>query len=367
MNRLEYFNTLLLPIFFIMGTTLVFIIYKNWRQDKERQLIVDRDRINHEDEQREKTLRLEEEKLHLQRKQLYSLSEQNQELFEKMKENFEDKNVGINSGGYIILDLSEQEQSLFHDMLKGFEDYAKLKGYSISFSVDNSIVNKIAFKFTINEGGVSIGTNNVRKDIKEYIDKIKAGDNLNDIPEIINPFEHGVVLTSLKNRISFLQHNYQLQQNAIEFYESFFKKLNSTSLGINTQPSVFVQTGGVNQPQSYLANNSPNAIQGQNIQEIDNSIRIADSFNEKKNQIDNLQKLIRLIKDSELDNEKSKTIIRNLENVKDEITEEEKPDKKRIEKWLKKAKTYFDAAKFGKDVIEFGYVVFESFDLTSVL
>jgi len=364
MNTLEYFNTLLLPIFLIIGTTLALIIYKNWRRDSARQLMVERDRINREDEQRERTLRLEDEKLHLQRQQSYSQREQNQELFEKMKETFEEQNAGVNSGGYIILDLPEQQQSLFHDMLKGFEDYAKLKGYSISFSVDNSIANKIAFKFTINEGGVSVGTNTVRKDIKEYIDRIKAGDDLNDIPEIINPLEHGVVLTSLKNRISFLQHNYQLQQNAIEFYESFLKRLNSTNAGINTQPSVFVQTGGVNQPQSYLANNSPNSIQGQNIQEIDNSIRIADSFNERKIQVDNLEKLIGLIQESESQNEKSKTIIKNLENVKDEITEEQQPDKKRIEKWLKKAKTYFDAAKFGKDVIEFGHGVFESFDLT---
>ena len=55
----------------------------------------------------------------------------------------------INTGGYIILDLPDNMRSMFSDLLKGFEDFAKLKGYNIIFSVDNSIPHKNASKFTL--------------------------------------------------------------------------------------------------------------------------------------------------------------------------------------------------------------------------
>jgi hypothetical protein len=41
--------------------------------------------------------------------------------------------AGTGTGGYIIVDLPEERRSLFHDLLKGFEEYARLKGYGVSF------------------------------------------------------------------------------------------------------------------------------------------------------------------------------------------------------------------------------------------
>lgn len=276
--------------------------------------------------------------------------------------------LGFGAGGFIVLDLPDGQRSIFHDLLKGFEDFAKLKGYSISFSVDNSLSNKIGFKFTINDSGISVSTQKVRQDIQEYINKVKSGEPLEELPVLISSEEHSLVLTQMMNRISFLQHNYNLQKNSIEFYEGLMNKLNSTNNGIIPQPSVFVQTGGMNQPQSYLATNSPGAIQGTNIRDVKNTIKIADSFNERKNQIEDLGKFIDLIKSSEPENkEASKQIVKNLEKVKDELEEEEKPNKENVGKWLKKAKSYLDVAKFGKQVIEFGKGVFESFDLSSIL
>ncbi len=77
------------------------------------------------------------------------LSAQAKEKNNSDDDNFFPKTVG--SGGYIVLDLPEEQKSIFHDLLKGFEDYSLSRGYKVEFSVDNSIADKIAFKFTIME------------------------------------------------------------------------------------------------------------------------------------------------------------------------------------------------------------------------
>ena len=53
--------------------------------------------------------------------------------------------------------MTEKERPLFHDLLKGFEDYAKLKGYDLTFSIDSSFDGRIAFKFTVKNDGVVVG------------------------------------------------------------------------------------------------------------------------------------------------------------------------------------------------------------------
>ena len=375
MDYFEYLNLMTPTLVILLLIAVGPLFYKNWRRDKERQTIMENERIrigkrreDREENLERERLRIQQKQIRIQQEQAHGNQQQNEDLLEKMKENFAQQNVGVNSGGYIILDLPENQQGLFHDLLKGFEDYAKLKGYSISFSIDNSVVNRIAFKFTINEGGISVGTATVRQDIREYIDKIKNDDDLSDMPKILTPIEHELVLTTLKNRISFLKQNYELERNAKELCKFFIGHLNSSNLGINSQPSVFVQTGGTVQPHNYLANNSPNAIQGHNnIQDVDNSIHIADSFNERKNQIDNLSKLIELIQSQENKEDSSEEIVKNLEKVKEELEDEKKPDKSRIKKWLEKANVCLnlDVAKFSKEVIEFGRKVFESFGLIS--
>ena len=137
---------------------------------------------------------------------------------------------------------------MFSDLLKGFEEFAKLKGYNIAFSVDNSIPHKIAFKFTLQDEGINISTQTVRKDIREYIEKVKNGENFDDLPIVISPEEHSLVSTTLKNRFSFLQHNYNLEKNTRLHYENLIKRISISPNGFTQQPSIFIQTGGVNTP-----------------------------------------------------------------------------------------------------------------------
>ncbi len=133
--------------------------------------------------------------------------------------------LGFGGGGYIIIDLPNHLHSYFHDLLKGFEEYAKLKGYTVEFSIDKSLNNKIGFKFTIKEYGVSVSTERVKQDLKEYIDKVNKGESIDNLPIIIDNPEHQLILLCLKNRISFLQNTYTIQQNTIELYRQLNKEL----------------------------------------------------------------------------------------------------------------------------------------------
>jgi len=64
--------------------------------------------------------------------------------------------AGASSGGFIVVDIAESQRGMFQDLLKGFEEYAKLKGYGVAFSVDNTFVGKVAFKFTLTDPDVVV-------------------------------------------------------------------------------------------------------------------------------------------------------------------------------------------------------------------
>ena len=336
-DSLDIITKLLTPIMIMFLGMYFFMFY---RKDKQHQR------------------KLEEERFLMERERLES-NKVNIDINSKTEDNTP---LGFGSGGFIILDIPENQRGLFHDLLRGFEDFAKLKGYSISFSVDNSLSEKIGFKFTINDSGISVSTQKVRQDIKEYLYKVKNGDNLEELPILTTQEEHSLILTQLLNRLSFLQHNYNLQKNSIKFYENLIEKL-STNNGITTQPSILVQTGGLNQPQNYLATNSPGAIQGTNIQDINSSITIADSFKNRENQINQIIELINLTKKDDNNQDSSKIIIKNLNKIKEELEDEEKPDKSRIEKWLKSVRSCFENSKFTKETTLTGNSVFDSFNL----
>lgn len=282
-----------------------------------------------------------------------------------------DNELYSNSGGYIILDLPNNIRNIFHDLLKGFEEYAKLKGYSISFSIDNSIDNKIAFKFTILENGVNVSTQTVRNDIKEYIEKVKNGDDIDDLPITISPEEHNLVLTTLKNRLKFIQYNYHLEKNTKEFYENLVNKISSSNFGINSQPAIYIQTGGQNTPRNMISSNSPNSLIGHNNTYENNSlvnnetnIKISNSFNKKKEQIDEISKIIELLRvENELNPKVRQDLITNFDKVKEELSDEENPDENKIYKWLCKTKELIENMVLAHHTVEAIHWLYDSFKI----
>jgi len=269
------------------------------------------------------------------------------------------------TGGYYVIELPDDKKSMFHDLLKGFEEYASIKGYHISISIDASIQDRIAFKFTLNEFGVTTSTSQVKKDLDEYIEKIRNGDDLNDLPEIINQVEHHRLIMALKNRISFLQQNHEVQKNVREFYDKFFQNLNLGNIA-HTHPAVQINNGGIEMDQrKYIANNSANVAQGdghENNMEA-NNINIGSTFNERKELVEKIDDLISLIAGQECTDGNLTKANRQLASVKDELEDEDKPDKSSIAKWLGKAKSLLETAKEGSELLSKAKKVFALFGL----
>ncbi len=358
-------------IFLLVATGFLFYI-----RDRKTKSDMDNRRLLMEEERAKHTLSLEREKMDREstvdqnrQEQAYamnaSLRHENEKFLSKIKEDL----AGLNSGGYMIVDIPDNMRSMFSDLLKGFEEYAKLKGYNVTFSIDTSIPNKLAFKFTLQEGGVNVSTSTVRKDIREYIDKVKSGQTFEDIPVTISPEEHILVHTALKNRVNFLQQNYNLEKNIRIGYDSFFQKLGQASFSPMQQPNIYIQTGGHHTPKNLLASNSNNVQQGHdllnenNTEILDNSsVVISNSFNTRKEQINRIEELMKFIKqEDKLKEDDKQTVITNLDKIKEEIYEEESPNRSRIGKWLTNVKSILEHAVLAHHTVEAAKWIYESF------
>lgn len=277
-----------------------------------------------------------------------------------------DKEGGnANLGGYTVIDMPESKKGLFQDILKGFEEYAEAKGYKVSISTDASTEGKIAFKFTIVEYGVTTSTNQVKKDLNEYIKRIQDGDNFESLAEVSDSLEVQKIIMILQNRLSFLQQNYQVEKNIKEFYERFFDKINLNSMSHQPLSLQFNQTGqGAIEMdnKSYSSNNSANVMQGDNHSGLIESgnINIGGTHNERAELIEKLDKLLNVLDSTDSNISKAK---RKLESVKDELQDEEKPDKTSIFKWVTKAKDLLDSAKVAKDIFSQAKEVYDAFGI----
>jgi|GEM_PF-890191 hypothetical protein len=274
--------------------------------------------------------------------------------------------VGPGSGGYIVIDLPDDRRPLFHDLLKGFEEYARLKGYSVSFSIDSTLKDKIAFKFTIANDVVNVGPGRVREDFQEYVRRVETGDDLSDLPVVTSIEEHNLLVTILKNRISFLQHSYNLQKNATDFYMGLLRNLPRGA--VLPAATLVVQTGGLMDSRRYISTSSQKMIRGDSNtladSSVDASITIGNSFNERRAQVDFLAKLIEEVRAKVPDAENTTSVVRDFERVKDELEEQEQPDRSRIRTWLERAKSGIQALALGKETLELVNQVLKSFGVS---
>jgi len=332
--------------------TLGVLFYFAWQRERhfDRQL-----RLNELDIQRsrekEEAERREKEK-----------SDADYEKYVREKKSEEEKirsQSGMGSGGYIVLDLPDAQRGLFHDLLKGFEEYARLKGYGVSFSVDTTFHDRIAFKFTLTDPDVVVGNDRVRKDLKEYLEKVSTGDQLDDLPQIVSIEEHEILVATLRNRISFLQHSYNLAKNSVEFYEGLIRRANSQPF--LPSPSVVVQTGGAYHAPSYSALNSPQAVLGIE-NHTKNSIHIAVTYTERKEQIERLSDVLRMLVKEPPNTERDEAI-RSFENVKEELEHVEQPEASRVSRWLERAKQAVQFGSLGYETVQAAKELFKVFGL----
>lgn len=358
MDRYQLYPELMTP--FILLAVVAFAAYFALHFSRRQDRIREEERLDrYSEREREMRERREQqeiaEKLAQMRSDEERLRAQNQQA--------------ANSGGYIVVDMPDEHKSMFFDVLKGFEEFAKLKGYSVSFSLDGSVTDKVAFKFTILDRGLTVPIRKVQSDLREYIQRVQEGDTLDDLPVVIAGAEHATLVLALKNRINYLQHTYTAQKNVIEFYERVLKDSPTGMLGIQPAHNFYLQTGGSMAPSNYSAIGSNNVAQGKNIEAshntVDQSVHIASSFNEKKQQLDNLDALIAHLQAAQpTPIEDTKKAILNLEKVKDELATEAKPDVKHIGKWLDVAKSSLKTLSLGRDLYDLATKAYNAFQVS---
>jgi hypothetical protein len=246
--------------------------------------------------------------------------------------------------GFTFIDLDDTAKSNFHDLLKGFEDYAKLKGYEASVSVDVSKPNKLGFKFTF--GGRAV-TKDIRMDLQEYVAKVQSGDDLTDMPIVLPERQHQELLIAMRSRIHFLQFQVQMYKDKLQWQE-----LSQTFL----QDIVRNVTTNERQPIiNVLQDNKPTLTQ---------SVVVGSTPESRKDQRDALESLLAALNKQTAESGKPvpPEIIRPLENVKEELCEE-KPDPKRVIKWLETAKDGLKALRLVGEVKDAAVAAYIAFNL----
>jgi hypothetical protein len=269
------------------------------------------------------------------------------------------KQAGGGSGGYIIVDLPEDQRSLFHDLLKGFEDYARLKGYAVAFSVDATFKGRFVFKFTLTDPDVIVGNERIRRDLKEYLAKVREGDSLDDMPKILSFEEHELLVATLKNRITFLKSNFDLQTIKTTYLESLLYHIRDQP--VLPAPNIVVQTGGSYSAPRYAALNSPQALVGHD-NTAQNRIHIAEGYAERREQIKQVDELLARLQREPLSNERN-GVERNLANVKEELEDGTSPDASRVVKWLQSAKQLLQTGALGYETVFAAQELFKIFGL----
>ncbi len=266
-------------------------------------------------------------------------------------------------GGYITIDMPEERKSVFQDILKGFEEYTALKGYKVIISSDLSIRDKISFKITIDEFGITTNIHNVKNDLNEFINKINNGESLEDLPQVISTPEHQRIIMALTNRINFLQQNYQMEKKMKEFYFNFFQNLPLNSIS-HQLPHIQIYNGSLEMDErKYIATNSSNVMQGDEQQNIiENNINIGNTLSQKQEKLKEIEDVIELINQEYSDNYKVQKVKRQFENIKEELSEEETPDKSFIKKALQKVNQVANTLEAGEKIVDKVTKVLESFN-----
>lgn len=260
---------------------------------------------------------------------------------------------------FFFIPIPDNLKDLFIDSLKAFESYSKLSGYEVKFSFDNSKKDRLGFKFTVTENPNNIPNDEIRADIQDFLNKIQRGEKFDDLPVVINPFEHQIILSSLKARLSLIEHNFTLEKDLRTLYQSKLKGLLEIKNLFNFNPMTvnnnYLQSGGKNNSRKIEADNS-NVNMGDGNFIEDNSIKIEHSFNEKKTIVEKIEYSIQQIdKEDALNPHQKQDLKRHLENIKEEITEEAKPDASKLKKsWekIKKVAENFVLSKELTDALE---------------
>jgi hypothetical protein len=294
--------------------------------------------------------------------ELHSDQEQTMQAFEKRMIDTLSQRLGsdntwqLNRDGFVVSGLSNDEKKIFRDLLLGFEDYAELKGYGVDFNLDSVIPGQIAFVFTVTYNPNNVSAKEVIDDLKEYLSQ--ASKRILSVPSIKTENEIKIA-EAITGRWSNLD-NYSGASEATAKLQRKVEPVQPNKLVIN------LLNGGDMSQHEYIANNSRNVAQGNGNRITDGStnITIARSFNERGQQLEDIENLIKLLVElPDATSDSCSMAVRELENVKEELQEQGEPDAGRVSGWMRKAATALEYLNLGEKGIELARIVFSSFNL----
>ena len=277
------------------------------------------------------------------------------------------------TSGYIIIEMPDSKKRMFHDFLLGFEEYAELRGYAITVSLDSSLPNKLAFKLTLT-ADPSVSTQQVREDLQVYIDKVQNGD-VSGLPQVVPAGQHRLLALAMANRINFLQNSLNVQNALIGEYRELLKQVSSERFKVMPTQHLIIQAGSQSSATTLEVLNSPQAAIGTGNEVMENKLGqrayIAESLNERRTQIDAVKEFIDLLHKTRLevsaqrpskpDTLESADMCLRKVAVELEVA---KPDPQRIQRWLETAKFTLKTFGLTKEVADAAKVVWEMFRLT---
>ena len=273
----------------------------------------------------------------------------------------------VGTGKYGVVELPDRFKRLFSELLLGFEEFAGLRGYAVNFSVDNSIPNRCAFKFTFAENNAAVSDQELNADLMDYLWRILNGESFGDLSNACLTPAQRLLCVSLQNRITVLQ-------SSIDFYRATLQivtDMRGKGWGAPVQP-VYIHNGTGNQACDFSANNSPRAVVGQDNQstviDSDQRIYIANSPLGRRAQIEALAALDNLLTADRAryegeNREPFEHAALGIRNAKEEI-ESQQPDPKRISKWLETAKHGLKALALTVEVKEAATKLWDLFKLS---
>lgn len=94
---------------------------------------------------------------------------------------------------------------------------------------------------------------------------------------------------------------------------------------------------------------------------IGKDITISNSFNDRKEISEKIEKLIKLLRDENIDTDQQQTLITNFDKIKEEIRDEQQPDKSKIFKWLTNTKKVLENLVLANHTREAIHWVYEQF------
>lgn len=208
-------------------------------------------------------------------------------------------NENASPGGYDFVQVADEYKTLFVDAMNGFTDYARLKGYAVQLSTDTSHPGKIGICFTILDSGITVSPIRVRKDVEEYVQKLRDDADLSDMPMAQTPEEHYRIVAALTKRFAHMSAQMDLHQFRADLMSNVLKDLKGTNLtGIGYQPATQNLTltlqndGGRNTMRdNYSAENSQNIAQGKHAKATmkNSTIQIGSNHNERSKRIEALK------------------------------------------------------------------------------